>query len=44
MCVGVCVRPWLCDIDICVSFVFFNHLAEEERVGCYTLIVFNVSL
>ena len=38
--VGICVWSLLCISVLSVISKFFNHFAEEERDGCFTLIVF----
>ena len=39
--VVICVGPWLI-MQYLVLFLICNHLAGEERAGCFTLIVFLV--
>ena len=38
LCVGLLIVPFLCDTALCILYGFDNHLAEEERVSCLSMV------
>ena len=40
--VGVLCLPLLCYALLCVHSGFCNHLEEEEKAGCFAVVVFQM--